>query len=58
MAPSFAAYFSLRGPFPCPLSPSGQVNPRGPELLGQLQDHDPRAVHRAWGAEGPDGAAQ
>lgn len=39
-------------------SSSGQVNPGGPELLGQLQDHDPRAVHRAWGAEGPDGAAQ
>lgn len=39
-------------------SSSGQVNPRGPELLGQLQDHDPRAVHCAWGAEGPNGAAQ
>ncbi|CAI5690273.1 unnamed protein product [Oreochromis niloticus] len=36
----------------------GQVNPRGPKLLGQLQDHDPRAVHRARGAEGPDGTAQ
>ncbi|AWP21872.1 putative brain-specific angiogenesis inhibitor 2-like, partial [Scophthalmus maximus] len=36
----------------------GQVNPRDPELLGRLQDHDPRAVHRAWGAEGPHGAAQ
>uniref|UniRef100_A0A674NAH4 Adhesion G protein-coupled receptor B2 n=1 Tax=Takifugu rubripes TaxID=31033 RepID=A0A674NAH4_TAKRU len=36
----------------------GQVKPRGPELLGQLQEHDPRAVHRAWGAEGPDGTAQ
>uniref|UniRef100_A0A3B4THR4 Adhesion G protein-coupled receptor B2 n=1 Tax=Seriola dumerili TaxID=41447 RepID=A0A3B4THR4_SERDU len=36
----------------------GQVNPGGPELLGQLQDHDSRAVHRAWGAEGSNGAAQ
>lgn len=58
MVPSFAASYSLRGPFLCPPSPSGQVNPGGPELLGQLQDHDPRAVHRAWGAEGPAGAAQ
>ncbi|CAL8364371.1 unnamed protein product [Arctogadus glacialis] len=36
----------------------GQVNPRRPALLGQLQDHDPRAVHRPWGTEGPHGAAQ
>uniref|UniRef100_A0A671TRM1 Adhesion G protein-coupled receptor B2 n=1 Tax=Sparus aurata TaxID=8175 RepID=A0A671TRM1_SPAAU len=35
-----------------------QVHPRGPELLGQLQDHDPRAVHCTRGAEGPNGAAQ
>ncbi|MEQ2298134.1 hypothetical protein AMECASPLE_002098, partial [Ameca splendens] len=36
----------------------GQVQPRGPKLLGQLQDHDPRAVYRAWGAERPFGIAQ
>lgn len=44
--------------FLSPLLHQGQVKPRGPELLGQLQEHDPRAVHCAWGAEGPDGTAQ
>lgn len=55
MPTSFFAYTAHFLVFP---PPSGQVDPRGPELVGQLQDHDPRAVHRARGAEGSIGAAQ
>lgn len=58
-----SVFLPLPPSLPCPPPlppppPPGQVNPRGPELLGQLQEHDPRAVHRAWGAEGAHGAAQ